>query len=427
MSMDKIAHLFLNAAFSTQVVMLLTIVFVIIGAGYAVGRVNISGVSFGTSGILLTALVAGHFIGSIITAMEILPADPARVGQTVLMLNHSLGMMEQLGLVCFIASVGLTAGPGFAANFKCNARLYALVAFSIVAVDLMLCGAIIRFGGIAPDVAFGLFAGALTTTPGLSAAREAFGANATTGYAIAYPFGVLGVVLFVQIVPAWLKADMPAEVQKLGVMRPCETESPTSSLGRRITLEGLGLFPVAVSVVCGLLLGSLSLNTTGIGFWGLGAQGGVRIFSLGSTGGTLVASLLLGHCGHVSQLSMAAPKQTLRVLREVGLMLFFTGSGIAGGKSFVATILRYGPVLFLYGAVMTIVPMLIAYYLARRVLKMALLNTLGSICGGMTSTPALGSLIAVAKSDDVAVSYASTYPIALLLIVIFIQVLSVFV
>jgi putative transport protein len=148
---------------------------------------------------------------------------------------------------------------------------------------------------------------------------------------------------------------------------------------------------------------------------------------LGSTGGTLVASLLLGHFGKIGRLSLAAPKQTLTVLRELGLMLFFTGSGIAGGKNFIFTLSHYGPILFFYGAVMTVVPMFIAYFLARRILKMALLNTLGAICGGMTSTPALGSLISVAKSDDVAVSYASTYPIALLLIVICIQVLSAFI
>ena len=67
---------------------------------------------------------------------------------------------------------------------------------------------------------------------------------------------------------------------------------------------------------------------------------------------------------------------------------------------------------------MTIIPMIIGFFLGKYVLKLPLLSNLGSITGGMTSTPALGTLISTAETDDVAGSYASTYPIALVLIVI---------
>ena len=70
------------------------------------------------------------------------------------------------------------------------------------------------------------------------------------------------------------------------------------------------------------------------------------------------------------------------------------------------------------GVIMTIIPMFVAYFFARRICKLQLLNSLGSITGGMTSTPALGTLIGVAGTDDVASAYASTYPIALVLIVL---------
>ena len=62
--------------------------------------------------------------------------------------------------------------------------------------------------------------------------------------------------------------------------------------------------------------------------------------------------------------------------------------------------------------------MVVGYLFSKHVLKLSLLNNLGSITGGMTSTPALGSLIAVAGTDDVASSYAATYPIALISVVI---------
>jgi len=75
---------------------------------------------------------------------------------------------------------------------------------------------------------------------------------------------------------------------------------------------------------------------------------------------------------------------------------------------------------------MTLVPMLIGYFVAVKLMKLNLLNSLGSICGGMTSTPALGTLINTAGTDDVASSYAATYPIALVLIVIVSQLIGVF-
>jgi putative transport protein len=424
--MEGFANIFLNSPASTQYAMLLTLVFFIISAGYAIGRIGFRGISFGTSGILLTALAAGHWVGQMTSAMQASGADAKLISQSTQLMLNSLGMLEQLGLVLFIAGVGLTAGPGFAANFRQNAKLYAFSASIIVFIDLVICLGIIKYFDIMPDLAFGLFTGALTTTPGLSAAKEAFGANAATGYAIAYPFGVLGVVLFVQVMPVWLKADMPAELRKLQLDIPAGKPKSEAGGKKQFCFEGLGLFPVALAVIGGLLLGSLSLTGTGFEFWGMGAKGGMRIFGLGSTGGTLVISLLLGHMGGIGPVSLAPPKQTLVVLREIGLMLFFTGSGIAGGRNFIETLSRYGFVLFLMGAVMTIVPMIVVFFLINRFLDMALLNTLGSICGGMTSTPALGSLISLCKSDEVVVAYASTYPIALLLIVVSIQAMSAF-
>ena len=74
--------------------------------------------------------------------------------------------------------------------------------------------------------------------------------------------------------------------------------------------------------------------------------------------------------------------------------------------------------LFVYGAVMTLLPMLVGYLIAAKVLKLRVLNNLGSITGGMTSTPALGTLIQVAGTEDVASAYAATYPIALVAVVL---------
>ena len=75
---------------------------------------------------------------------------------------------------------------------------------------------------------------------------------------------------------------------------------------------------------------------------------------------------------------------------------------------------------------MTLVPMFVGFFVASKLLKLRLLNNLGSITGGMTSTPALGTLIGVAKTEDVAAAYAATYPIALIAVVLVSQFLIIF-
>ena len=72
---------------------------------------------------------------------------------------------------------------------------------------------------------------------------------------------------------------------------------------------------------------------------------------------------------------------------------------------------------------MTLLPMILGYLVAKFVLKLNLLNILGSITGGMTSTPALGTLIHVAGTSNVASAYAATYPIALIAVVLVSQLL----
>ena len=101
--------------------------------------------------------------------------------------------------------------------------------------------------------------------------------------------------------------------------------------------------------------------------------------------------------------------------RELGLVLFLIGAGVPGGVNFVANVrVSY----FLYGALMTLAPMVIGFILAKYVFKLSIFNNLGSITGGMTSTPALGALISAAGTDDVAAAYAATYPFALVCVVL---------
>ena len=119
---------------------------------------------------------------------------------------------------------------------------------------------------------------------------------------------------------------------------------------------------------------------------------------------------------------MTPKDSTLKVFRELGLMFFLIGAGIAGGAKFVK---YFDPIYFIYGIIMTLVPMILGFIFAKYVLKLSLFNNLGSITGGMTSTPALGTLISTTGTENVAAAYAATYPVALISVVLVSQFLII--
>jgi len=348
-----------------------------------VGGIKIRGIELGTAGVLLVALVFGHF---------------GIVAPSVI---------KDMGLVCFVTSVGFVAGPKFFRNFKQNATSYVLIGLLIILSSAASCVLIIKLSGISPALAVGILTGALTSTPGLAAAIEAAGVNgdlASIGYGIAYPFGVISVVLFVQLMPKILKVDMGAERSSLEAVDAVKVKSAAQSL---FYFDSDGFFPFCAAIVLGILLGKVTVPLPG------GAS-----FSLGNSGAPLILGLIFGHYGHIGPVNITVKKTVLETFREFGLMLFLIGAGTNAGQGFIKILTEYGLVLFIYGAIMAIVPMIAGYFFTSKLLRLSLLNNLGSITGGMTSTPALGALIKVAETDDVASSYAATYPVALVAVVL---------
>ncbi len=400
--------------------------FVIVALGYALGRITIKGVSLGTAGVFLVAILVGFLctlipddmpiLGSFHLQSEILDKANKEVVQSASKnLPYFKSVLQNVGLVLFVGSVGFIAGPKFFKDLKKNFKTYILMGVVIIlsGTVVAICFALLT----SPEFSAGVLSGALTTTPGYSAALEAASQEAqgliTLGHAIAYPFGVIGVVLFVQLLPKILKADMNHERSLLTSEVIEKSEKERKKL---ITCDDFGLMPLALAIVTGLLVGAIKIPLTGAGYNG-------ACFSLGTTGGVLIMCLVFGHFGRIGKISLEVPAHSAKVLRELGLMLFLIGAGVDGGVSLVSQVEQAGGGMIvvwglLGGLVMTTVPMFVGYFLGRKVLKLPLLGSLGSITGGMTSTPALGTLVNTAETDDVAGAYASTYPIALVLIVL---------
>lgn len=518
------------AAFAFLATQPLIVLFGVIGLGMALGRLTVARVSLGSSAVLFVGLVAGHF------ALQV----PAKVGS--------------LGLVLFVYCVGIGAGSTLMSVLARDGTKLARLAALIVSSGALLTWALSALLKLPGPLAGGLFAGALTSTPALAAAREAAGvaaAQAAVGYGIAYPFGVITVVVFVQLLPrltgrdteSLLDAESDTESQNavetvlvevtnanlfgkriadsgisrfnaclvsrvlkndrliplhyedqfqsgqhlLVVGRPREIAIAVDYLGRRSerpyvkdvenerrrlvvtdrAIMGKTLRDIAPLKNFGVIvtrvtrhditfvanaetklanhdllltvgeprdltrfaefvghrtqafdetdLMSLSLGLTlGIvmGLAPFGLPGG-GLMTLGLAGGPLVVGLALGHFGKVGSLVGYIPRGTRLALQELGLVLFLAEAGIVGGRDLVETVSSFGASLLIVAALVALLPMALAYFVARKILGLDLLQTLGGICGGMTSTPALGSITARVESSVPVASYAAAYPVAL--------------
>ena len=409
----------------TGITFLMFCLFIIAAAGYGLGRVTIKGVNLGTAGVFIVALLFGCFFFQPLAAQ--LPDYT----------DKALKIVESLGLILFVTSVGFIAGPKFFSNMKKNFKSYILLGVLIIvagglsAIGCIYLGEVLGYGAAIETregftaMVVGLLSGSLTSTPAFSAAKDTvvaeFESLVAVGHGIAYIFGVLGVVLFVQLVPKFARANMAEERAKLTQISDGEKKEYQRKL---IELDGFGFAAFALAAIIGVLVGMIKIPLTGAGYASLAAGNGISgtAFALTTTGGCLLMSLVFGHFGRIGKISLMPQEATLKVFRELGLMLFLIGAGIPGGADFVE---NFDPMYFVYGVIMTIIPMIVGYLFAKYVLKLSLLNNLGSITGGMTSTPALGTLINTAGTEEVAAAYAATYPIALIAVVLVSQFLII--
>ena len=403
-------NLFNGVISITGIGFLMFVIFIVAGLGYLLGRVTIKGVSLGTAGVFIIALLFGALVFSVDGSDLV----TTKFGAEVALAKNSFKIIENLGLILFVTSVGFIAGPNFFSNLKKNFTSYALLSLIIIILGGLTTVFCIKVFGCDTAMAVGLLSGALTSTPAFSAAKDTISsvyANdaeliakyediVTVGHGIAYLFGVVGVVLFVQIVPKMLKANLDEERKKIASV---DTGAKKNEGKKLFDIDGFGLAAFAIAVVLGMFIGGIKIPM------------GSSTFSLGTTGGCLLASLVVAHFGHFGSLNMKPEKRMLEIFREFGLMAFLIDAGIPGGASFIKF---FQPEYFLYGILMTTVPMIVGFIIAKYVIKLPLFNNLGGITGGMTSTPALGTLINVAKTDDVASAYAAAYPVALIAVVL---------
>ena len=217
-------------------------VFAIATIGYALGRITIKGVSLGTAGVFIIALVFGCLFYDDLSAN--LPDYT----------TNALKIVENMGLILFVSSVGFIAGPKFFSNMKKNFTSYVLLGLIIIITGGLAAFGCIYIGKIMGEtdmqklsaIVSGLFAGALTSTPAFSAAKASVSSPemeqlVSVGYGIAYIFGVIGVVLFVQLMPKILKINIDEERAKLVAAHGAD--SATRKVIKHVELDDFCIAP----------------------------------------------------------------------------------------------------------------------------------------------------------------------------------------
>ena len=171
---------------------------VVIFVGILLGKIKIAGISLGITWILFVGIILSHFN---------MRMDP-----------EALHFLKEFGLILFVYSVGLQVGPGFFSSFKKGGMTLNMLAVLIVLLGVATTYVIFKITGLPITTMVGILSGAVTNTPGLGAAQQAYydmtgneGSEIAMGYAVAYPLGVIGIILAMMLIRYIFRINLKKE------------------------------------------------------------------------------------------------------------------------------------------------------------------------------------------------------------------------
>lgn len=192
-------------------------------------------------------------------------------------------------------------------------------------------------------------------------------------------------------------------------------EKVIEELGNSIRrLNEPNIVPIFIGILLGVILGSIPFHIPGI----------LNPIKLGLAGGPLIIAILLSKYGYkFSLVSYITPSANL-MLREIGIVLFLASVGIVAGEGFIPTLLSGDGIIWMgYGAIITILPIVIVGFYSRIYLKKNYLEICGLLSGSMTDPPALAFANSITQSEAPAVAYATIYPLVMFLRIFVAQLL----
>ena len=178
-------------------------------------------------------------------------------------------------------------------------------------------------------------------------------------------------------------------------------------------LDHPNLLPIFIGIFLGVVLGSIPIMFPGV----------PQPVKLGLAGGPLIVAILVGRYGPRYKLVTFTTNSANMMIREIGISLFLAAVGLGAGESFVSSVVNGGYWWVLYGAVITVLPLLIAGIIARKLFKLDYFSIMGLLSGSMTDPPALAYANTVATNDNASVAYATVYPLTMFMRIFAAQIL----
>ena len=175
--------------------------------GLWLGNIKIRGVGFGIGGVLFGGIFVGHFADQL---GWVLSAD-------------MLHFIQEFGLILFVYTIGIQVGPGFFASLRVSGLRLNLFAFGIVVMGGLVTAILHKLFAIPLPVVLGIFSGAVTNTPALGAGQQILrdlGIPADVvdqmgmSYAMAYPFGICGILLSMWLVRVLFRVNVEQEAKE---------------------------------------------------------------------------------------------------------------------------------------------------------------------------------------------------------------------
>ncbi len=359
--------------------------------GLLLGKIKIAHISLGITWVL--------FVGIAFSACGIT------------LNGEMLHVLKEFGLILFVVAVGLQVGPGFFRSFKKGGLAMNLMALVNVALGVLITVIIAKVAHQDLADMAGVYTGAITNTPGLSAAQQAVtdldiagGADRlAAGYAVAYPLAVVGMIVSCILLRVFCRIDLTKEPSTENALEP-KAEKQATPLSQR---HKVNLIPIFVIIALGIFVGSIPIP--------VGMKAPIK---LGLAGGPLVVAIVGGWLGvkkgwFTTELTES---HGVWMLREVGIALFLACVGLGAGGQFVATVQEHY-LWVVYGVIITMVPPILVTLFGRLVLKMNYYTLMGFIGGSHTDPPTLAFANTVAPEGCKLpnMGYATVYPLTMFL------------
>ena len=379
---------------------------IVIVMGLSLSNVKICGVSLGVTWILFAGILFSHF--------------------GILLDESTSHFVKEFGLILFIYSIGIQVGPGFFSSFRSGGITLNLLATSMVFLACVIAYLFHLFTGTSLLAMTGVLYGAVTNTPGLGAAQQTYsdmngGASCplfAQGYAVAYPLGVVGIILCIVLLKRIFKIKLEDEAKLFADNADRNGYNLQQKLkeemqARGIPIEKPHLPYIFLGICLGVILGSIP-----IAFPGMPVP-----FKLGLAGGPLIVSILIAKFGSRMHLITYTTSSANLLMREIGICLFMAAVGLGAGQGFIETICNGGYWWVLYGFIITIVPCFVIGVIARVFCHLSYFTIAGMISGATTDPPALAYSNSICKGDQASTAYSTVYPLSMFLRVLAAQIL----